>query len=175
MRERRLTFHVHLCHFAVQSLKIHFKYYAQIFVSLQLWTFEWNFIERRFQAQWFETSNAAWILHLWAQLWRKTSTPFSWQDFLVQYLERVQYSGFKPCAVSRVTRYKIYAIMSFLCCTYYPNRAVCTPLHGLQLTHCSIGSASLEFGFSISNQQGALVSLKPLAGYAAGVHYLLCE
>lgn len=98
-----------------------------------------------------------------------------WQDFLVQYLERVQYSGFKPCAVSRVTRYKIYAIMSFLCCTYYPNRAVCTPLHGLQLTHCSIGSASLEFGFSISNQQGALVSLKPLAGYAAGVHYLLCE
>ena len=99
----------------------------------------------------------------------------SWQDFLVQYLERVQYSGFKPCAVSRVTRYKIYAIMSFLCCTYYPNRAVCTPLHGLQLTHCSIGSASLEFGFSISNQQGALVSLKPLAGYAAGVHYLLCE
>ena len=25
----------------------------------------------------FETSNAAWILHLWAQFWRKTSTPFS--------------------------------------------------------------------------------------------------
>ena len=77
VHERRLTFHVHLCHFAVQSLKIHFRYFAQMFVSLQLWTFEWNFIERRFQAQWFETSNAAWILHLWAQLWRKTSTPFS--------------------------------------------------------------------------------------------------
>ena len=77
VHERRLTFHVHLCHFAVQSLQIHFRYFAQMFVSLQLWTFEWNFIERRFQAQWFETSNAAWILHLWAQLWRKTSTPFS--------------------------------------------------------------------------------------------------
>ena len=77
MHERRLTFHVHLCHFAVQSLQIHFRYFAQMFVSLQLWAFEWNFIERRFQAQWFETSNAAWILHLWAQLWRKTSTPFS--------------------------------------------------------------------------------------------------
>ena len=57
--------------------RFNFRYYAQVFVSLQLWTFEWNFIERRFQAQWFETSNAAWILHLWAQLWRKTSSPFS--------------------------------------------------------------------------------------------------
>ena len=34
--ERSLAFHVHLCHFAVQSLKINFRYYAQIFVSLQL-------------------------------------------------------------------------------------------------------------------------------------------
>ena len=36
VHERSLAFHVHLCHFAVQSLKINFRYYAQIFVSLQL-------------------------------------------------------------------------------------------------------------------------------------------
>ena len=36
VHERRLTFHVHLCHFAVQSLKIHFRYFAQMFVLLQL-------------------------------------------------------------------------------------------------------------------------------------------
>ena len=36
VHERRLTFHVHLCHFAIQSLKIHFRYFVQMFVSLQL-------------------------------------------------------------------------------------------------------------------------------------------
>ena len=70
---RRLTFHVSLVSL---SLRTNFRYYAQIFVSLPLWTFEWNFIERRFQA--LEIWNFQCGLDsLWAQLWRKTSTPVS--------------------------------------------------------------------------------------------------
>ena len=52
---------------------------------------------------------------------------WEWSIFVVQYLEMIQYSGFKPRLASMVARCKS--------CTYSPNRPVCTSPNGLQLTH----------------------------------------
>ena len=57
----------------------------------------------------------------------------SWQDFLVQYLERVQYSGFKPCAViagSQDTR-------SMLSCPFFVAPTTQTGLSALHCMACS--------------------------------------